>query len=185
MGEDTEVIFREEQNYLRHWWWLFLVWVAIVGIVAVDHARDELGWPSDRTTTGVVCELLLVGAFLAALTVLSALTTLTTDVRSDGLYVRYAPYHRSFRKVDLKHVTRCEAVSFRPIRYGGWGFGWFHILGGKAHTVSGNEGVRIDYADGTHLLIGSQEAEELAQTIQRLLDGSASLVEAGGTRTHE
>ena len=37
---------------------------------------------------------------------------------------------------------------------------------GRAYNVSGREGVRLDFADGKHLLIGSQRAEELAAAIQ-------------------
>jgi len=97
------------------------------------------------------------------------LPRLTTEVRGGRLYIRFFPRHLSFRRIQLDDVARCDAVTYRPVRdYGGWG-----IKGGRgsrAYNVSGNRGVRIDYADGTHLLIGSQRPDELAHAIRSLME---------------
>ena len=87
---------------------------------------------------------------------------LETEVRGDGVHVRFFPFHLSFRKIPLENVVKVEARSYRPIReYGGWGIRCGRR--GRAYNMSGNLGVRIDYADGRHLLIGSRRAEELAE----------------------
>ncbi len=92
---------------------------------------------------------------------------LETEVRPSGLYVRYFPFHWTFRKIALEGVRSCGARTYRPIReYGGWG-----IRAGahkKAYNVSGNRGVELEYENGRILLIGSKKAEQLATAIQSI-----------------
>jgi hypothetical protein len=66
-------------------------------------------------------------------------------------------------------VRDVAAVTCHPItEYGGWGIRW--TLRGKAYNVSGRRGVRLDYENGKHLLIGSTRADELATAIHQARD---------------
>ena len=89
---------------------------------------------------------------------------LETEVRGDGLYVRFFPFHRSFKRFtrgDLQEYYPCQ---YRPVReYGGWGIRYG--AKGKAYNVSGKEGVQLVLGSGQRLLIGSQRAQELADAI--------------------
>ena len=95
-------------------------------------------------------------------------TNLTTEIRSDGLYVRFFPFHLSFRKVAADEIKGFGACTYSPIKdYGGWGIRYGRK--GKAYNVSGNRGVQIELSNGKHLLIGSQKPEELVETLTSLL----------------
>jgi len=110
---------------------------------------------------------LIFGIGLPALFVFGKLVT---EVRDDGIYVRYFPLHRRFRRIAFKELKGYKVRSYRPIlEYGGWGirFG----LGGKAYNVSGNRGVQLGLLDGKPLLIGSQGPEELLRAIQARYGG--------------
>jgi hypothetical protein len=99
-----------------------------------------------------------------------AVFKLTTEVRPEGLFIKMFPFHWSFREIPQEGVERFEAITYRPMGdYGGWGlrFG----KGGRACNVKGNEGVRIDYKDGRHILIGSQRAKELAEALAGVWGG--------------
>jgi len=92
---------------------------------------------------------------------------LVIEVRHDGLYVQYRPLHPRPRKIDLTRVASVRTVSYHPVvQYGGWGIRWTGR--GKAYNVRGHRGVRLDYTDGRHLLLGSQRPGELAEAIERL-----------------
>lgn len=88
---------------------------------------------------------------------------LTVEVRADGVYVNFRPLKQRIIRYD--EIAQVEAMRYRPIlQYGGWGIrrgrkGW-------AYNVSGSRGVRLDLVNGTHLLIGSQRATELAAAIE-------------------
>ncbi|MFH1515497.1 MAG: DUF6141 family protein [bacterium] len=90
---------------------------------------------------------------------------LITQVRKDGLYIRFVPLHPSFVKIEYTDIVRFETVTYSPIfEYGGWGIRYG--IKGKAYNVSGNRGVRLMFNNGRHILIGSQRAEELAIALQ-------------------
>ena len=93
---------------------------------------------------------------------------LETVVKRDGLFVRFYPFHLRQRKIPLEDVVNFRSVTYRPIwNYGGWGMRF--ARGGRAYNVSGREGVRLEFNNGKHLLIGSQRSEELAAAIESLL----------------
>jgi len=98
-------------------------------------------------------------------TVCASLSKLDTEVRSDGVYVRSFPLQLSYRMIPLAGATRCE-VSTR----GRWEYFWGPLARKKrAYTIRGRMGVRIDYADGTHVLVGSQMPEELSESTRAVL----------------
>ena len=64
---------------------------------------------------------------------------------------------------------RLEVVSYRPLAdYGGWGIRSGRD-GERVLNARGNRGVRLDLADGSRLLIGSQRPEALALALERAL----------------
>ncbi len=104
---------------------------------------------------------------------------LETEVRRDGLYVRYYPFHIQFKKFGADDLSEYYARKYRPIwEYGGWGircsFGK-----GKAYNVSGNKGVQLVFKNGKRLLIGSQRVEELEEAIRSIM---ASVFAEASTR---
>ena len=88
---------------------------------------------------------------------------LITEVREDGLYIRFFPV--THQKIAFEGIMECEARTYSPIKeFGGWGIRYGR--GGKAYNVSGNRGVQLELSNGKRLLIGSQRAEELARAIK-------------------
>ncbi|NIM06477.1 MAG: hypothetical protein GTO55_08700 [Armatimonadetes bacterium] len=173
MSEQSRIIY-EEVQYSRQWW----LWVVIIGsgllpagIVAwmiiqqLIFARPIGENPmSDQAlmTMGA-----LVFAFDAALIALFLAANLRTEVRIDGLYIRYFPFHLSFRKVPLENAAKVEALTYNPIQeYGGWGIRFRRK--GRAYNPTGNRGVRLEYMDGRHILLGSQRPDELKEAIESL-----------------
>ena len=96
------------------------------------------------------------------------MTTLNTEVRDEGVYVRFNTLHLGWIVFAFNAIQNAEAVTYRPImEYGGWGirFG----KNGKAYNVSGNKGVLLTLNEGKPILIGSQKHEELCLAITQRL----------------
>jgi hypothetical protein len=92
---------------------------------------------------------------------------MTTEVTATELRVWFGwiPIYR--RAIAITNIPRSGVVRYRPILdYGGWGIR-IGRDGERVLNARGDRGVRLELADGTKLLIGSQRPEELAETLER------------------
>jgi hypothetical protein len=174
MNGERDVIFREVQRFKQRWLWVLIIVsvLAAIGLFARGMVQQLVfGEPwGDRpmSDTGLAVTGTLAILFHLGIIALFAACRLITEVRSDGLYIRLVPFHLSFRRIPLEDLESFAALTYRPIReYGGWGIRG--CRGGTAYNVSGDRGVRLDYATGRHMLIGSQRADELAEAIGKVL----------------
>jgi hypothetical protein len=105
--------------------------------------------------------------FSAGLLWLMWAARLVTEVRDDGIYIRFHPFQRGFRGFLWEEVESFEACTYRPIlEYGGWGIRSSST--GRAYNVSGNKGLLLDLGLGPsgRVLIGSQRSDELAMAVE-------------------
>ena len=157
-------MYREVQQFRQVWIWIIvsalagLVWYAAVMQLLLH--RPLGGSP----TTDILSVIfwLIFGIGLPALFFFSRLVT---EVRDDGIYIRFFPFHRTSHRIAFTEVKHYEARTYRPIReYGGYGIRYGS--NGRAYNVSGDRGVQIELLNGERLLIGSQRADELWRAIQ-------------------
>jgi hypothetical protein len=160
--------FREEQRFRQPWIWIvtlplclgtigFFAWAMVEQLV---FARPVGNQPMPDLMLVIVGPLAILG--MAGILWLLWAARLVTEVRDDGVYIRFFPFHRRFRGFLWQQIEACEIRSYRPIaEYGGWGIRYG--LGGRAFNVSGNRGLQLDLGGGRfgHVLIGSQRPEEL------------------------
>ena len=150
-------IFREVQHFGAAVRWLLVGLMAAVAVVscvaafyAIEDASNVLGAVMS-VAFGVVVP---VGA-----SVLLVAARLETEVRPDGLYVRFFPFHLAPRKIEIGQMEECFTRTYAPLReYGGWGIRWGR--NGRAYNVHGDRGVQLVFRGNDRLLIGSQAAEE-------------------------
>jgi len=166
---DIKVVFHEVQKFRQRLLWILLLLINALALILFGYGifkQFVLGqaWGS-RPLPDLA--LAIVGSFfillLAVITYIFFTMKLVTEVRSDGLSVRFLPLTHQI--IPYEHIKKCETRKYHPIReYGGWGIRYGRK--GKAYTVSGNLGVQLELIQGKSLFIGSQRPEELAQAIQ-------------------
>jgi hypothetical protein len=91
---------------------------------------------------------------------------LITEVRTDGIYLRFAPIHRSFRRLPFDRIERVERTEFGLLTYGGIGIRWTPNT--VAYMTTRGSGIKIDRENAKSVVIGSQEPSALLKTIDRL-----------------
>lgn len=129
-----------------------------------------LGVPwGDKPLTNMM--LAVVAPFFIAFGVLllwtAAKSRLETKIMDGAIYIKYHPFHMSFRKIPLEDITDYEACTYNPMfSYGGWGIRYGRK--GKAYNIRGNKGVRLTFTNGRTLLIGSDRPEEFVSAIDNL-----------------
>ena len=148
--------FREVQYLARN----PVVWIA-VGVTGFVIART-LTMPEVQRAGALGTMAVLPALVMAWL----LLTRLETEVREDGVRLRFR--YLWFPKVlPWDQIQSAEAVRYRPlVEYGGWGIrrGWG---GNWAWNVYGSRGVLLRLNDGKSFLIGSAQADSLADAIRR------------------
>jgi hypothetical protein len=163
-GKGISPIYREVQQFRQVWIWVIvpvlagLVWYAAVRQLLLH--RPFGGRPMPDILLVIFWFIFGIG-----LPALFFFGQLVTEVRDDGIYICFFPFHRSLRRIAFTEVKQYKVQTYRPItEYGGWGIRYG--CKGKAYNVSGDRGVQIELLNGKRLLIGSQRAEELWRAIQ-------------------
>ena len=167
MRQHNDTIFREVQRWslkLRGLVLTLCLLGAAGGVVSTGAilAKEPIEWIPLLTAS--VCGVLLP----LGIGLLIWVSRLETEVRHDGLYIRYFPFHAHFRRFGAGDLSEYHARKYRPlIEYGGWGIrcGWK----GRAYNVSGNQGVQLVFRNGKRLLIGSAKPSELETAIRSMV----------------
>jgi len=165
-------IFREEQRFSLWLRWLVYLSMGLSVVISVFALRKEFSGQSSPETWEIFLAVIFGIGVPIAVTALFLLLKLETEVRPDGLYVRYVPFHIHSKRFGPEDLSEYYARQYKPIReYGGWGIRC-SLRNGKAYNVSGNKSVQLVLSSGKKLLIGSQKADELAAAIRSILENS-------------
>jgi hypothetical protein len=167
------VRFREEQRFRQMWIWLLILPLCLGGLGFFGWAMVEQlirGRPVGSQPMSDLMLMIMGPLFillLAGLLWMMWAARLVTEVRNDGIHIRFFPFHRGFHGFLWEEIESFEARTYRPVlEYGGWGI----RLGsnGKAYNVSGNRGLQLALggARSGRVLIGTQRPDELAMAVE-------------------
>ncbi len=170
---DAKTLFSETQKFKQKWLWtlLLLVFIGcnglfIYGIYTQIIKNQQFGNSPMSDTT-----LLIASAITFLITLLLIclfiFLRLDTQIREDGIYVKFFPFHRTYKKYEWDTISKSFVRQYSPIKeYGGWGvrFGF----SGKAFNVSGNKGLQLVLANGKKILIGTNKPHELNDLLNKI-----------------
>ena len=156
-------IFKEVQRFRQWWVWLLVLLVCSVswyGFIQQIVLKKPFG--NNPAPDPVMIMLWVIfGIFFPAL---FYSLKLVTEVRYDGLYVRFFPLQFHSQKISYGEIKSFEIRTYSALKeYGGYGIRYGKK--GKAYNVYGNKGIQLEFQDGKRLLIGTQRPEELLQAI--------------------
>lgn len=160
-------LYLETQYFRQVWLWALVLFIALLSLYGAFQ-QLILGIPFGNNPAPDGVMIVLAVIFGIGLPLFMYKTNLTTEIHSDGLYIRFFPFHLSFHRIAIREIRGFESCTYSPIKdYGGWGIRYGRK--GKAYNVSGNRGVQFELSNGKHLLIGSRRPEELAETLASIL----------------
>lgn len=161
---DNEILFTEKQKFKQ--WWLWVILFGINGLLLLGVFKQVIGGHQfgDKPTSNV--ELVSTVGLTILLTILFINFKLETQIKKDGVYVRFFPFNLSFRQYTWDKVSKSFVRQYNPIgEYGGWGLRFGLFGKGRALNVSGNQGLQLEFSDHKRLLIGTNKPEELTKTL--------------------
>lgn len=163
MAEKQGILFREEQKF-NQTWVLIVVFVPVVlaWYAAIQQLILDKPFGSNPAPDTVLW--IIWAVFGIAFPLFFFSVKLSTEVRYDGVYIRFFPFHREFRTLPFEAMKKYEVREYSPFKeYGGYGIRYGKS--GKAYNVSGKRGVQLELVSGRKILIGSQKPDDLAEAI--------------------
>jgi len=156
-------IFTEVQRFRQ--WWVCLLILFVAGIAwygAVQQIVLKKPFGNNPAPDPVMIMIWVIFGVLFPIFFYSL--KLATDVRNDGLYVRFFPLQFHSHKISYIEIKTYEIRTYSALKeYGGYGIRYGK--NGKAYNISGNRGVQFEFLDGKRLLIGTQKPEEFIQAL--------------------
>ncbi|WP_254534509.1 hypothetical protein [Halomarina litorea] len=139
----SDASFREVQRFRQRWLW------ALLAVIAVVTAVGTLG----------IGTLVVLGVALLIYRI-----RLTTEVREDGLYVQFVPFHRTPRHVPFADIEAVETERVGLLSYGGLGIRF--STGAVAYLISTGEAVRVVRSNERAVVVGTERPLDLAEALE-------------------
>ena len=164
---DKETIFTETQKFSQ--WWLWLILLGINGLFIFGVLKQVIGGQQFGERPMSDGGLLFAAGVTLLISFLLLSARLDTVVKSDGIYVRFFPFHFKFKHYPWDTLTKSFVRQYSPLtEYGGWGLRLGLLGSGRAFNVSGDQGLQLQFTDAKKLLIGTRKPEELAKALEKL-----------------
>jgi hypothetical protein len=162
-------LFIEEQKFRKMYLWIILITVNAFQLIVIFQLVffGEISGEIPGTRGRLIIFLQSTLVFL--ITLLMWNLRLDTAIREDGIYYRYFPFQRKFKKILWSDISKCYVRRYNPImEYGGWGLRLGLFGKGQAFNVAGNMGLQLVFNNGKRFLIGTQKPDELDESLKKL-----------------
>jgi hypothetical protein len=164
---DRSPLYTERQKFRQWWLWTMLLGANALCLYGVF--RQVIGKHPFGEKPASDSALITVAVGVILFTILFASFGLDTMIQKDGIYIRFFPFHLSFRHYAWDQLSKSYIREYSPItEYGGWGFRVGVFGNGKAYSVSGKMGLQLEFTNGRKLLIGTNKADELEMTLKKI-----------------
>jgi hypothetical protein len=104
-------IFIEEQKFRQTYIWIILITLDSFYIIQVIQIFFIGELSGDIPGTGEYVNILLKGIFMILLTLLMWFLRLDTAIRYDGIYYRYFPFQRKYKKIEWANISNATFVN--------------------------------------------------------------------------
>jgi hypothetical protein len=167
MTLNNEILFTESQRFKQWWLWLILLsfnGLFLFGVFKQVIEKQQFG-DNPMSNEGLLTATVLT----IIITILFVNYRLDTKIKTDGIYVRFFPFHIKFKHYTWDKLTKSFVRQYSPLtEYGGWGLRLGLFGNGKAFNVSGDKGLQLEFTDNKKLLIGTNRPEELTETLIKI-----------------
>lgn len=163
----NKILFTERQRFKQ--WWLWFILAGLNGLFLFGVYKQVIGGQQFGDKPMSNAGLLITAALTIFFTILFVNFHLDTIIKSDGIYVRFFPFHLKFKYFPWDRLTKSFVRQYSPIiEYGGWGLRLILFGKGTAFNVSGNKGLQLEFTDNKKLLIGTNKPDELTKTLNKI-----------------
>jgi len=160
--ETPVILFEEVQRSgrMKHKWFYGIIAI-IFGLVLVF---DYISSGSNQVFTAFLWCGLVVFVFLQVFFLYGF--ELITQVREDGIYVRFNPYQSSFNRFAWEEIEEIHIRKFNPFRE--YGYGVRMGPKGRGYTVPGDTGVYLVLRNQPPVMISTKCPEQIIEILKKM-----------------
>lgn len=115
---EDEILFTEKQHFKQ--WWLWIILLGVNGLLVLGVFKQVIGGQQFGNKPMSNIALLSTAVLTLFLTILCINFQLETQIKKDGIYVKFFPLHLSFRKYTWDNISKAFVRKYNPIgEYGG------------------------------------------------------------------
>jgi hypothetical protein len=167
-------LFEEKQRFTQWWLWTMVVSGAMLVLGIFGNAlyvQMVLGKPwGDKPMSDDALIGLTLFCFTAMLVMLMVFFNAMLEIVVDKSSVsyRYFPVIRKWRRIEREEIHGFEMQDYYLKGYGIH----YDLRGNKSITVKGNSGIQLTMANGSKLLLGTQQPEEFLTALKKMKNRS-------------
>lgn len=91
---------------------------------------------------------------------------LRTQVRPEGLFLRFAHFHLRYRRWRFDDIAEVVPTTYSPlVQLGGWGIR--RGIGTRGYNVKGTTAIQLVLRSGERVLIGTQDPDRFMAAVAR------------------
>ncbi|MBN1233160.1 MAG: hypothetical protein JXA60_07400 [Candidatus Coatesbacteria bacterium] len=160
-------LYSETQRF-NQLWMIAIIFIPLVIFSLIFIKQFLFGFAGGSSKTIPLNVLLIMIAVGIGEPLLIFSCKLVTEVRTDGVYVKFFPFMLSFRKIPKEEIESYQARIYKPVQeYGGWGIKGFKS--NRAYNVSGNEGMQLVLKNKDRILIGTKNPDEFQLAMAQIM----------------
>lgn len=167
---------KEEQSFRQSyipWVMLASMLLCIAGFGVGFYQQLYQGKPygdEPMSDSGLLWSGILSFVLLSAVFVFFLNGKLVTEIWTDGIRYKFPPLVRKMKYIPLTEIASAEVTKYRPvIEFGGWGWRKRFIGRKTAYNVSGNIGIRVIRKNGSQVLFGTHQQEEMKRAVSKMM----------------
>lgn len=176
-----KLIYREEQSFRQSFtiWILLAVFVLVLGIIGYGFYQQlYLSKPfgdNPESDTRLIWSGIITFVVMNAVFLFMMSARLMTEIWSDGIRYKFPPLVLKTRHIPLSEIKSAEVEKYKPIfEFGGWGWRKRLLSRKTAFNVSGNIGIRVTRNNGSQVLFGTREQDEMKRAVSRMMQGAGT-----------
>ncbi|WP_404900463.1 DUF6141 family protein [Priestia filamentosa] len=165
MKEQEHVIFREVQRPRQIWIWIVILAIAVfMWYIFITQVIFGISMGDNPAPNAVLLILWLIFGVAFPLGLLGFMK-LITEVREDGIYIRFAPFHIRYKAFLFKDMVSYTSIKYNSFtRFGGWGIR-INFKGETAYNMGGDQGVELQLNRNKTVVVGSQNPNGVVKAI--------------------
>jgi len=159
---ESNVLFSEHQ----HWSFVPFLILVVVNAIVITSFRRKGAYKKQPEQKRKLNLSHAVTAFILLLSITFAFFRLDTKISTGCISVRFFPTQLHYKHYEWNTIDSVFVTTYAPLReFNGWGIrGNEH---NKAYNMSGDQGIRLVFKNGSRLLIGTNHPIEAKEALQK------------------